>query len=380
MKSKGRLFSILATIPIIIAVILDLIRGVIGSVEYGASFNSGMGFVSLIAKVLLIVFLLTNNKKLTMIPLGLMFIYDLSSLFEYVSLYNVSSVIVDAMLVFILLSSSVLFNKIDKKIIKCTWFIPAVLFLIVATYYDIQALNAFVDEEYLTFLFIFFTIIDVLLGISYFLIGYWVYSTFTTNITESNAVPANSISNVESAYVETNQKADGYCDLLTHILLLLFTFGIWQYIWIYKTTSYLNNTPNEEHRNPTTKLLLCMFIPFYYIYWIYKSAQRIDKLAISKGQQSDISTLCLIWSIVIGIVPPIIMQDKINNIVKPKTIVNTTVNADTTPTPNVDTTSVKTNSTTIGVADELKKYKDLLDAGVITQEEFDAKKKQLLDL
>lgn len=31
-------------------------------------------------------------------------------------------------------------------------------------------------------------------------------------------------------------------------------------------------------------------------------------------------------------------------------------------------------------ADELKKYKDLLDIGVITQEEFDAKKKQLLGL
>jgi hypothetical protein len=31
-------------------------------------------------------------------------------------------------------------------------------------------------------------------------------------------------------------------------------------------------------------------------------------------------------------------------------------------------------------ADELKKYKDLLDMGVITQEEFDAKKKQLLGL
>ena len=31
-------------------------------------------------------------------------------------------------------------------------------------------------------------------------------------------------------------------------------------------------------------------------------------------------------------------------------------------------------------ADELKKYKDLLDNGVITQEEFDAKKKQLLGL
>lgn len=31
-------------------------------------------------------------------------------------------------------------------------------------------------------------------------------------------------------------------------------------------------------------------------------------------------------------------------------------------------------------ADQLKKYKDLLDSGVITQEEFDAKKKQLLGL
>jgi len=31
-------------------------------------------------------------------------------------------------------------------------------------------------------------------------------------------------------------------------------------------------------------------------------------------------------------------------------------------------------------ADEIKKYKELLDMGVISQEEFDAKKKQLLDL
>ena len=44
----------------------------------------------------------------------------------------------------------------------------------------------------------------------------------------------------------------------------------------------------------------------------------------------------------------------------------------------------KTESKTIEVkssnADELKKYKELLDSGVITQEEFDAKKKQLLGL
>ena len=39
-----------------------------------------------------------------------------------------------------------------------------------------------------------------------------------------------------------------------------------------------------------------------------------------------------------------------------------------------------TDNTSDGTADELKKYKELLDAGVITQEEFDLKKKQLLGL
>lgn len=38
------------------------------------------------------------------------------------------------------------------------------------------------------------------------------------------------------------------------------------------------------------------------------------------------------------------------------------------------------NTVVASAADELKKYKELLDMGVITQEEFDAKKKQLLNL
>ena len=48
-----------------------------------------------------------------------------------------------------------------------------------------------------------------------------------------------------------------------------------------------------------------------------------------------------------------------------------------------NTTEVeKTTPTTISTsnADELKKFKELLDSGIITQEEFDAKKKQLLGL
>lgn len=40
--------------------------------------------------------------------------------------------------------------------------------------------------------------------------------------------------------------------------------------------------------------------------------------------------------------------------------------------------TAKTNIQTVDEAEQLKKYKELLDSGVITQEEFDAKKKQLL--
>lgn len=57
---------------------------------------------------------------------------------------------------------------------------------------------------------------------------------------------------------------------------------------------------------------------------------------------------------------------------------NATFPAGTNPAPNA--TFSPTPGFTGDVADELKKLKGLLDAGVITQEEFDAKKKQLLQL
>ena len=119
----------------------------------------------------------------------------------------------------------------------------------------------------------------------------------------------------QNSSVENSKKPYGYLNLLSHTLLLMFTFDIWQYIWIYKTTDKLNNLANEEYRSPTTKLLLCMFIPFYYIYWTYKTAKIVDNLAKDKGIQSDITPICLVLSFFIEIVPPIIIQDKINNIV-----------------------------------------------------------------
>jgi len=221
-----------------------------------------------------------------------------------------------------------------------------------------------------------------------------------------------------TAYSATSGAASsqgGYYDILKHVLLLFFTFGIYLYIWIYRTTIYTNRVTDEEPRNPVNKLLLSIFIPFYYIYWLYVTAQRVDKIARAKGSNSDIATISLILAIFINVVAPIFVQLKINELEAPSPVyaapqqpayqppvytapqqpvysapvasapvqapaqapVQTAPEQDfTQPAPSQPNASVTANE----VADGILRYKELLDAGIITQEEFDAKKKQLLGL
>lgn len=117
----------------------------------------------------------------------------------------------------------------------------------------------------------------------------------------------------ETSYVYA---AYGYIRPMKHILLLLFTFGIWNYIWIFRTTRFLNCVKSESYRNPTRKLLLCIFIPFYSIYWTYQSARLTDKLAAEKGIFSEIAKPCLLCSFLVAMAAPIMIQEKINTIVQ----------------------------------------------------------------
>ena len=108
------------------------------------------------------------------------------------------------------------------------------------------------------------------------------------------------------------------------------------------------------------------------IYWMYKTAQRLDKMAAAKNIPSDLSTLCLILAIFVPIIPPILMQDKLNDIVTGR-VAPAAPAAAPAPAPAAPASVSE-------AADDLLKLKELLDAGILTQEEFDAKKKQLLGL
>lgn len=192
---------------------------------------------------------------------------------------------------------------------------------------------------------------------------------FNQNVKSDNVV----FSVFHSKNKIANHEEEGYIDLAKHVLLLILTFGIWHLIWIVKTTAYLNKVKGEELRDSVSKLLLCMFVPFYLIYWTHKSAESIDMLAINKGVKSDISTKCLILAIFIPIVPPIIMQQNINEIIKPKFSYNTN-------SPSIQKTMEDTSASESDIPEILIKYKKLLDDGIINQEEFDQKKKELLGL
>lgn len=174
--------------------------------------------------------------------------------------------------------------------------------------------------------------------------------------------------------MENNQSNYGYVEILKHVLLLVFTFGIYHLYWIYKTTQFLNERSNNK-RNETAELLLSLFIPFYIIYWYYRTAEIMDEVD-AEHPNKDFKTLILVFAILVIIVSAIMVQDRINKMVgepNPTTIQN-----------NIATTnqivSIQKADNENAAIEELKKYKELLDVGAITEEEFAAKKKQLLNL
>ncbi len=117
---------------------------------------------------------------------------------------------------------------------------------------------------------------------------------------------------------ESEYYGDGYKGMIPHLLLSIFTLGIYQLVWISKVTKYLNaRVDSEPPMTPWHQVVASMFVPFYQIYWVYKSAQRLDVVARRQGAQSNLTVICTafqLFSFFSVILPSILMQDKINTL------------------------------------------------------------------
>ena len=91
--------------------------------------------------------------------------------------------------------------------------------------------------------------------------------------------------NVDYHYMNTG--------IVVHFFLTIVTCGIWNYIGIFKITRYLSSMNKEYYRDPITKLLLVMFVPFYSFYWYYKSGVIVDSLNKRPNGKSGV-LLCLL--------------------------------------------------------------------------------------
>lgn len=265
-----------------------------------------------------------------------------------------------------------------RAAVKKVWFVPAACYAVGVIIWSIWAVAQYrICTSYFVF--------DLLLNVPGLLLAMlWVVSPDAFAQKTANASdPGQPESAAPASGAAATAESTAYYNLGMHVVLLLLTFGVWYLIWIYRMTGYLNRVEDEQPRNPTNQLLLCIFVPFYTVWWVYQSAQRIDKLAAAKGIASDLSMLCLILAIFVGVVPPILMQDKINAIVTTDGAPDQ--QADSAQTQRAGRAPVRqqaaaSSKTDVDTAEALKTYKELLDSGVLTQEEFDAKKKQLLGL
>lgn len=348
----------IGTIFLILQVISDLFIGFRGS---------SIAFLQMAVLIAICVFLFMKKQNIILAILAMVnALLSLTYLSSYVTIFkNLSTLLAVcawALIgLIILVNCEILPNLANKLSLLGKIFYPVViiwtvidvlLFLIngssqILVYKIFDLLGMHLGRENI-FLPIFSAIFVLLLDIGVILVGKWV---LPAQVKEKNGASDDRAS--------FGNSSEFYVSMGKHICLMLFTCGVWLMIWVHKVTKFCNNAKGEEKKSPTKSLLMYLFIPFYSLYWTYKMAQRIDKIAKEKGVASDIGTVCLILAIFVGFVPPILMQDKINGIL------------------TTDKIPVSSSNDEI---DSLEKYKELLDKGVITQEEFDAKKKQLLGL
>ena len=99
------------------------------------------------------------------------------------------------------------------------------------------------------------------------------------------------------------------CSMAKLLFLSLITLGIWGFVWVFRTTAALRAYEDRHPRRPLFELLFCLLLPFYGIYWCYKSAQLVEK---ASGENARFDVLCLVMAVLLPPVAMILIQDKIN--------------------------------------------------------------------
>ena len=111
------------------------------------------------------------------------------------------------------------------------------------------------------------------------------------------------------------KKPENMRNLVSFVVLMVCTLGIYFFYWVFKTTEYANRDRNSAQQSPLVQLLLVMFIPYYELYWFYKTSKKLSNLGEPFEVFNDNSIVTLILAIFgLDIIGAVILQDQINRI------------------------------------------------------------------
>lgn len=110
---------------------------------------------------------------------------------------------------------------------------------------------------------------------------------------------------------ETPAPASRYCSPALLLFLAFITLGIWMFVWIWRTTAALAPYEERHPRKPWLETLCCLLLPFYAVWWVYRSAQ-LAALAADGEEDRHFTTLCLALAALLPPVAILLVQDKLN--------------------------------------------------------------------
>ncbi len=87
-----------------------------------------------------------------------------------------------------------------------------------------------------------------------------------------------------------------YLEIVPFVLECIFTLGIRFFIWVYQTTSQLNEKCEEKVGNIGLRTFFCAICPLYTMWWFSQTARRVDSLPDETGATSNLTMICTIYS------------------------------------------------------------------------------------
>ena len=101
-----------------------------------------------------------------------------------------------------------------------------------------------------------------------------------------------------------------------HIFLCVITCGIYELIWVYHVSKYLNDRMPWDARNPVGSAWLCL-LPFYRVYWTYRQALRMESLLQEKGEWTEaLAIVSFIAALLCPLLSSVLLQNKIATLLK----------------------------------------------------------------